>query len=216
MLIDLKLIIGLVVAPILAVVSVVAGFVCMGYIGRLLSKPTEDGPAINVFATLALMFGSLALVTATGFALMPWVLRMENPTLKVICGTVAVATVAGGLFALKVWDLRSYAVIELAFATGLTVLTMNGLPEHIPVLQAVSLIGSAYLFAKGMEDFKRDLDSRPPMSKGPFVRLDLFPRQELNSQKAIPPETQSELTLLNLSKPPSERAGSMCRDDSPQ
>lgn len=75
-------------------------------------------------------------------------------------GTILVSSVAGGLFFLKVNYLRIYSLLEISFALTLSARTMWRLGDEIDPMEALEIMTAAYLIIRGLDNFKKDLDTR--------------------------------------------------------
>jgi hypothetical protein len=70
----------------------------------------------------------------------------------------------------------NYAIIELLFAIGLTVSTIGSLPDQIGFPEGAKLIAAVYIFVRGMDNMKKDIEERaklPPFARGRIITLGL-------------------------------------------
>jgi hypothetical protein len=73
---------------------------------------------------------------------------------KVVTGTVFIATSATVLFWLKIKELMVYAVMEITAALFLAGQTMAGLRDNIAPVEMLTLLTSAYLVVRGLDNFR--------------------------------------------------------------
>jgi hypothetical protein len=85
---------------------------------------------------------------------------MRSGAARSICGTIVILIVSAILFRVKVTDLRTYAILECAFAMTACFMTMKGMADQVQPVQLLALATSAYLVIRGMDNFKKDLDER--------------------------------------------------------
>ena len=79
----------------------------------------------------------------------------ERPIVRVVVGTLFVLVVSALLFALKVYNQRLYAILEFLFAVTLTAQTLWELNDVIEPIEALKLLGAAYLSIRAMDNFKK-------------------------------------------------------------
>ena len=100
----------------------------------------------------------LALFLAMAVSTLP---KLPDTALqRVAVGMVLVAGLSAGMFWVKIRGLRVYAVVEIGFALCVAGQTLYGLGDFIEPVQSLSLLASVYLLIRGMDNFKKDLDSR--------------------------------------------------------
>lgn len=70
----------------------------------------------------------------------------------------------------------NYAIIELLFAIGLTVSTVGSLADQIAFPEGAKLIAAVYIFVRGMDNMKKDIEERaklPLFARGRIITLGL-------------------------------------------
>ena len=86
--------------------------------------------------------------------------ELAGPIVRMVFGTIFVILMAALLFALKVVRLRIYALLEIAFGVTATGQTTYGLKDVISPIQLLTILTSAYLLIRGLDNFKKDSDAR--------------------------------------------------------
>ena len=89
-----------------------------------------------------------------------WARTAEPAFVRTLFGTLFVLALARGLFFVKVHHLRTYACMEILFATGMAAKTMHDMKAEIPPVDMLTIGTSAYLVIRGMDNYKKDLDTR--------------------------------------------------------
>ncbi len=76
---------------------------------------------------------------------------------KVVTGTVFIAALATILFWLKIKSLLIYAAMEIFAALVLAVHTMAGLRDNVAPIEMLTLLTSAYLVVRGLDNLRNGL-----------------------------------------------------------
>jgi len=102
---------------------------------------------------------------------------------KVIAGTLCVLLGAGILFVFKIRTLRLYAALELIFAVSITIKTIAGLKDAVVPTELLTLLVSAYLVIRGLDNMHKALESRKnqKLSSGSTKNVDHAPSVDLQS-----------------------------------
>jgi len=158
--IDLRTVILFVVASLGVLVIVLMAGAAMFYAGKLLSRVDEKPIIGNPFLQLFLILAVPAFFILGGFRPLGVIFDMPNGIVRTGLGTIVVAVVGGAFFFLKVSALRVYSFIELLFAAGLTIFTLDRLHNTATPFEVLSLMSSVYLFIRGMDNLKKDVDER--------------------------------------------------------
>ncbi len=94
---------------------------------------------------------------------------MPRSTARTVLGTAFVVIAGLLLFAVRVKNLRAYAVVEMVFALIVAAQTMNSLGDTVSPIQLVAVAAAVYLLVRGMDNFKRDWDARAAAKARPAV-----------------------------------------------
>lgn len=82
------------------------------------------------------------------------------PFVRISCAVLMLFTVALIMFLVKIHALRSYAVIELLFAIGVLVHSIESIKDDADTTQTLALLAGVYLLIRGMDNYRKDLDAR--------------------------------------------------------
>jgi hypothetical protein len=84
---------------------------------------------------------------------------------KVVTGTVFIATLATALFWVKLKRLLVYAVMEITAALFLAGQTMVRLKDYVALIEMLTLLTSAYLVVRGLDNFRNGITARKSMTE---------------------------------------------------
>jgi len=84
---------------------------------------------------------------------------------RTVFGTLGAIIMAGSLFTMKVRELRTYALVELAFAVILAATTLFRLKNSILFEELLTIGAAIYVMIRGMDNFKKDFDERNAKEK---------------------------------------------------
>jgi hypothetical protein len=80
--------------------------------------------------------------------------RTSGTVLRTTLGTVCVIILAALLFALKLKNLATYALLELMVAITIAARTMNGLADSISPLDLTLILASAYVMIRSFDNLR--------------------------------------------------------------
>lgn len=114
----------------------------------------------SVFLFLALSGAAVSSAIAAGVGT-NWLIKHSPPyNVRVFGGTAAVFLLAAWLFRLKIRRLRWYALLEISFGLVATEQAITRLADRIQPVDVLTLLTSAYLLIRGMDNFKKDMEER--------------------------------------------------------